>query len=96
MYVESVEIYSDETNAAVLRHPGRRFPGVLIQGDTLYTLSSALEGICLKARAQVDPEIYQELDDLRESMRAYLVHYKAVLDKHGLPLPFNEIPPGLR
>ena len=96
MHVESVEIYSDETNAAVLRHPGRRFPGVLVQGDTLYSLSSALEEICLKVRSQVDPEIYQELDDLRELMRAYLVHYKAVLHKHGLPLPFNEIPPGLR
>ena len=67
-----------------------------VQGDTLYSLSSALEEICLKARSQVDPEIYQELDDLRESIRAYLVHYKAVLHKHGLPLPFNEIPPELR
>ena len=38
MRTESVEIYSDETNRAVLRHPGRKFPGVLIQGDTLYTL----------------------------------------------------------
>ena len=38
MHVESVEIYSDATNAAVMRHPGRRFPGMLIQGDTLHSL----------------------------------------------------------
>jgi Family of unknown function (DUF6959) len=31
MHVEPVEIYSDQTNAAIMRHPGRRFPGVLIQ-----------------------------------------------------------------
>ena len=35
---ELVEIYSDKTNAAVLRHPGRHFPGVLVQGDDLYAL----------------------------------------------------------
>src|SRR5262245_1747536 len=40
MHVEQVEIYSDVSNAAVMRHPGRRFPGVLVQGDTLYTLCS--------------------------------------------------------
>jgi len=38
MRVEPVEIYSDEPNHAVLRHPGRRFPGALIQGDSLYVL----------------------------------------------------------
>jgi hypothetical protein len=34
MHVEKVEIYSDKTNSAVLRHPARKFPGVLIQGAT--------------------------------------------------------------
>ena len=41
MRSESVEIYSDTTNAAVLRHPGKKFPGVLVQGDTLYTMCQA-------------------------------------------------------
>lgn len=36
MRVEPVEIYSDATNAAVMRHPGRHVPGFLIQGDSLY------------------------------------------------------------
>jgi hypothetical protein len=38
MHIEPVEIYSDASNAAVMRHPGRRFPGVLLQGDTLSIL----------------------------------------------------------
>ncbi len=38
MRKESVEIYSDETNGPVMRHPGRTYPGVLVQGDTLYSL----------------------------------------------------------
>jgi hypothetical protein len=91
MHVESVEIYSDATNAAILRHPGRRFPGILIQGDTLYNLCRTLDEICRDARSQLDPETYEEANDLRNTMRGYLNHYKAVLHEHSLPLPFPEI-----
>lgn len=35
MEIHAVEIYSDATNRAVLRHPGRRYAGVLIQRDSL-------------------------------------------------------------
>lgn len=38
MRTETVEIYSDASNAAVIRHPGRQFPGMLIQEDTLHSL----------------------------------------------------------
>lgn len=43
MHVEPVEIYSDLSNGAIMRHPGRRFPGVLIQGDSLYLLCDRLD-----------------------------------------------------
>lgn len=49
MRTESVEIYSDETNRAVIRHPGRKFPGVLIQGDTLFTLCEMADEAYAKA-----------------------------------------------
>jgi hypothetical protein len=49
MRVEPVEILSDRTNAAVMRHPGRRFPDVLVQGDTLYTLCQAADAACREA-----------------------------------------------
>jgi len=35
MRIEPVRIYSDASHGAVIRHRGRRFPGALIQGDTL-------------------------------------------------------------
>jgi hypothetical protein len=50
MHTEPVEIYSDATNAAVMRHPGRKFPGVLIQGDTLHTLCVSTDSACAAAR----------------------------------------------
>jgi hypothetical protein len=45
MHVEPVEIYSDTTNAAVMRHPGRHFPGLLIQGDSLYGLCGRADDV---------------------------------------------------
>lgn len=41
-----VEIYADTTNAAIMRHPDRHFPGVLVQGDTLYGLCRSADEIC--------------------------------------------------
>ena len=50
MRVESIEIYSNETNASFIQHPGRKFPGFLFQGDTLYSLcvkaDEGLKGWC--------------------------------------------------
>lgn len=88
MRIETVEIYSDATNAAVMRHPDRRFPGVLIQGDTLDSLVRRIgsvqreEGGAEEAAAEL-AEIHEELEEL-------LRHYKSVLASHALELPFRE------
>jgi hypothetical protein len=94
MHVEAVEIYSDAANAAILRHPGRRFPGLLIQGDTLHSLCISIDHVYSKARSELDPDTLKEMNDLRESMWDFVSHYKSVLQEHGLQLPFSEIPPG--
>jgi len=93
MHVEPVEIYSDASNAVIIRHPGRRFPGILVQGDTLSTLCSAADGICSNGREQLDSDTYAELNDLRNHLWAFLTHYKKVLGEHDIPLPFSDRPP---
>ncbi|MFG2501498.1 DUF6959 family protein [Streptomyces sp. NPDC048441] len=35
-----VELFTDGGNDAVVRLPGRRFPGVVIQGDSLHALQT--------------------------------------------------------
>ncbi len=50
MRIEEVEIYSDETNYAVLKHPGRHFPGSLIQGDDLYHLCLLADMSCREVK----------------------------------------------
>jgi hypothetical protein len=92
MYTESVEIYSDRTNAAVMRHPGRNFPGVLVQGDTLYLMCQSADGLCKAARGALPEEEFDELNRLRNSLWDFLNHYKQVLAEHQIRLPFSEEP----
>jgi hypothetical protein len=88
MRIEPVEIYSDASNFAVMRHPGRRFPGTLIQGDTLHTLCRAADRMC----SLIDPATpaFEEANEIRNTLWDRLNHYKAVLTEHGLPLPFSD------
>lgn len=86
MRTESVEIYSDETNRAVMRHPDRKFPGVLIQGDTLFSLCEMADEACAKAGSN------EELETLRSALLNFLLHYKIVLGEHEIRLPFDERP----
>ena len=90
MRVESVEIYSDATNAAVLRHPGRSFPGLLLQGDTLHGLCSQVDRLHAVAKGLLPEDKFDELTDLRAHLRELLAHYKQVLMQHGRSLPFVE------
>ena len=92
MHVEPVEIYSDATNRAVLRHPGRKFPGILVQGDSLYSLCRQADRVCAATRDLLDDESYFDLNMLRNDLWDYLVHYKKVLGEHGIELPFNDQP----
>lgn len=90
MRIEEVEIYSDATNAAVLRHPGRHYPGLLVQGDTLYTLCFSADEACREiGRGGAG---YEEINALRGILQSYLAHYKAVLADHDIGLPFSEQP----
>lgn len=88
MHIEPIEIYSDQSNAAIMRHPDRHFPGVLVQGDTLHTLCVRADEACkLIGRGS---SAYEEANDLRNRLWEFLNHYKGVLNAHGIPLPFNE------
>jgi hypothetical protein len=90
MHAESVEIYSDKTNGAIMRHPGRRFPGILIQGDTLYSLCLSADEVC-SLIGRESPG-FDEANRLRNALWSKLSHDRAVLDEHKLPLPFSEQP----
>jgi hypothetical protein len=88
MHIESVEIYSDASNAAIMRHPGRRFPGVLVQGDTLRILVGQAASV-VERSGRLSRDARDELNDLLEKLQDLLGHYEETLLKHGLDLPYH-------
>ena len=86
MRTEPIEIYSDATNAAVMRHPGRKFPGMLIQGDTLHALSQMASTAL--AGAEPDSDHWHDLKELADDLQSRVDFYSQVMREHGLKVPF--------
>lgn len=72
-----------------MRHPGRKFPGVLIQGDSLSRLCAQADEACVAAKGSLDPDAYDEFNELRNALWRYPTHYKTVLGEYQIPLPFS-------
>ena len=89
MHTAEVEIFSDASNAAILRHPGRHYPGCLIQGDSLYQLIQSLKEVDIERQA-LSEDAAAALADVIEVLTGKLDHYKVTLSAHGIDLPFNE------
>ena len=90
MRVEEIEIYSDTTNSAVIRHPARKFPGILIQGDTIYSMQKTTERVLSNLDIEKNEEAYFEIKDLCEFLTALTHHYKNTLLGHKMDLPFYD------
>ena len=88
MRIEDVEIYSDASNFAVIRHPGRRFPGILVQGDSLAIMCRQIDEIIEELKFHgVGPECSAAVE-LQSALHDRLQHYKTTLQDAGLKLPF--------
>ena len=85
---ETAQMLSHLPNSGIVHLPGRRFPGIVLQGDTLSGMyDSALE-LLEQARIGRDEENYCGILDFAERIHDQLVHYEEILTKQGLPLPY--------
>jgi hypothetical protein len=86
MHKEEMEIYSHTPNKVVLRVPWRRYPGILIQGDSLLRLKGRADKACSAfvarfrsvAPNEKEMEGMQAMRDLQDELRSLLSHYKRV------------------
>jgi len=85
---EIARIFSHVSNGGIVQMPGRRFPGIVLQGDSLSALFDAV-AFCLNgAKARRDQETYFALLTLAESLQGHLLHYEETLARLGTPLPY--------
>ncbi|MFH1300662.1 MAG: VOC family protein [Planctomycetota bacterium] len=86
-----LEVFSEDSNYAVIKPPGRQYPGAVIQGDSLSILCHTAKQIAEAVRdGRTDQEDFvYNVEELLHSLVGRLHHYQSVLDEHGQELPFS-------
>ena len=84
-----MEMLSQTVNSPIVRIPGRAFPGVVIQGDSLRILYDLAEEILEYLKKGELPELEGATTELKELLTGYLLNYEAVLKQHKLALPYT-------
>lgn len=87
---ESASILSHISNSGIVHLPGRRFPGIAIQGDTLSALYDSTLYLLTQFREQNAEEEYYEVLPIAEQLHAHLLHYEKTLKEHGFDLPYSK------
>jgi hypothetical protein len=84
----TAELFTDGGNDAVVRMPGRKFPGVLIQGDSLSILRADLAEAVESVDQGDIAGARETVGLLLKDLDALLARYTAALDSHGIPRPY--------
>ena len=86
--MEMVEcsVLDKSVNSWVLRVPGRQFPGVLVQGDSLRRLYSLAKSA--HESLPTGSEASDQAAELRDQLKAHLMNYETALRRHGIALPY--------
>ncbi|MFE9603652.1 DUF6959 family protein [Streptomyces hokutonensis] len=83
-----VELFTDGGNDAVVRLPGRRFPGVLIQGDSLHILRSDVAEVVEACERGDLAEAGESAGLLLAGLDALLARYSVALANHSIQAPY--------
>lgn len=89
-----VEVLDYVVNAPVLELPDRRFPGVLIQGDSLANLAATAEALIAALSADQIDQAREDASELYERLMGFKRTYESAMRTAGLELPYvaTEIP----
>jgi hypothetical protein len=87
---ESAELLSRAMNYAVVQLPGRKFPGVVVQGDSLRSLVGRLHALRLLAESHDDEELSIGLADVHDILLQASLHYERVCQERGIALPYEK------
>ena len=88
-YPKEIQMYDHISNSGIVHMPGRRFPAVAIQGDSLSNmLLTALE-LMEKGKEFQDEDLYYGSLELAERLRDHLAHYEEILKKEGFKKPYS-------
>lgn len=83
-----VELLSDAVNAPVIKMPGRRYPGVLVQGDSLSILYDTVEEVEEAFSSGNADELRGLIAELKAALCGKMKVYENALAEEGVDLPY--------
>jgi hypothetical protein len=87
-----IEMLSETSNCPVVRTPERKFPGIILQGDSLKSLLDAakeIHGLCPKD----DDELCAAAVALKDRLADFVASYEQAMQANGLELPYPKAIP---
>jgi hypothetical protein len=90
-YME-LEVYSQSINRGVVKMPSQHFPGLVVQGETLSTLTKLARAVNEKSQQTANTELIDISHELMDSLQKLLAHYESTLSRHNIPLPYSTVP----
>ena len=89
MASDTAQILSHSPNSGIVQLPGRKFPGVVIQGDTLSGMFDGARYLLAEFKRARDEERYYETLIFAEQLQGQLLHYEETLAEQKIGLPYT-------
>ena len=85
---KQADLLSPPVNFAVVQLPARRYPGVVIQGDTLLNLCKQLERMAKLLDARELEELSDDIEFVKEQLGEAMSYFEQVCAERGIALPY--------
>ncbi|MFE0135215.1 DUF6959 family protein [Streptomyces sp. NPDC059037] len=86
--MSELELIAESGNCALALRQSRKFPGLLIQGDTLYSLSRvAVELLGELESGDVEEGKFSAME-IKETLDEFVAVYERLMREDGRPLPY--------
>jgi hypothetical protein len=85
-----VEIFSSNINSVIIKLPERKYPGVVIQGDSLKIMHNTVLEIKKLCGVEDSSEVSGMFAEILEQLSGYLNVYETTLELNKIELPYNK------
>ena len=83
-----LDVLSETINCAVVHMPGRKYPGLVLQGDSLRNLLANVEEISDLSATAGNPDLSDAIKLIKEILMGYVSAYERAMKEAGLALPY--------
>jgi len=83
-----IDVLSETINCPVVQMPGRKYPGLVLQGDSLRILLNSTQEICEMCASEGNYELLDAATSLKDKLTGYVAAYEQTLKEAGRELPY--------